>query len=290
MAIYRVQPGDTIALSVALYDGATNQYPQAKLYQTDGTLITTKNLTHSTGGLYQVEYTPDGTYKQITVHIIIYSDSGHTTENTGYNRTMDSISVGYDYKAPMGAPEFKLTKKDIDKLTDSLKKIVDLDSLKEAIGKKSEFDPQKDTVKTDIKIPATSLREVNSKLDELKQDIKKAPITKDYTNHFIRLEKALKSPKDEKQVLAELRRLGALFAKTNKPVDTDSIKRGLASLEKMLEVFNIEEHKRNQAVKSSIESLKTFLIPFLAGISMTKQQEVNDKFNTILETLDKNEG
>lgn len=89
---------DTYLFSVQLDDGATNQYPRARVYNSSGTLVTTADLTHRTGGLYQnsTTWAPVASGK-FSVQYIIYSDSGHTTVNTSYKIQDENIEVS-DYE------------------------------------------------------------------------------------------------------------------------------------------------------------------------------------------------
>ena len=87
------QPSEKVVLSVQLTDQNTAQYPKAFLFDIDGNQITTIDLTHVARGLYVEEYTPDGTYTQISVQYVIYSDAGRTTINTTYDAGEDVLYV-----------------------------------------------------------------------------------------------------------------------------------------------------------------------------------------------------
>jgi hypothetical protein len=200
MSLLKCEPGDTIDLSVALYDGAEDQYPQAKIYDTAGTLVSTVNLSHSANGLYQGTYTPDGTYKYLAVHYIIYSNSGHTTENTQYSRTTDRIYCNKDYVTPgFGSLSATLAKEDIDRIVESLEKTIEknvnLQEILDEIRKKSEFNPKKDKVKTDIKIPVTNLREINDKLDNIAKLSAEKTKQIDYSGRFLKIDKQFEDVK-----------------------------------------------------------------------------------------------
>ena len=85
-----IEQGQTVPLSLALSDGATDQFPQAEVYDPDGNNLTTISLSHDGDGLYQPAsgYSmPDENY--ISVVYIVYTDSGHLTESAIYQRAVD---------------------------------------------------------------------------------------------------------------------------------------------------------------------------------------------------------
>jgi len=81
---------------IALEDGVTTQYPQTKIYDQSDALVTTLDLAHITLGRYNANYTYAGTDKLLKAHTIIYSDAGHTSENTTYKRGHEDLEV-FDY-------------------------------------------------------------------------------------------------------------------------------------------------------------------------------------------------
>jgi len=85
--------GDKVPIALVLEDGNTAQYPQAEIYNLDGVLITTLDLTHLSSGLYTVGYImPDTAGLEVT--FITYSNIGHTTENPAYGRDIDVFLRG----------------------------------------------------------------------------------------------------------------------------------------------------------------------------------------------------
>src|SRR3989337_1159108 len=78
-----------------LTGGATDQYPQAKIYNYDLTLKETVNLTHNALGQYIGVASASYVKGNYSVVYIIYSDVGHTTENTDYWRSEDVLDVIY---------------------------------------------------------------------------------------------------------------------------------------------------------------------------------------------------
>jgi len=79
-------------LSLALPDGDTAQYPRALVYDPSGSLDATVDLAHVANGLYQGSWTNSVKGAHVALYIV-YSDSGHTTENTTYPRTQEIIDV-----------------------------------------------------------------------------------------------------------------------------------------------------------------------------------------------------
>jgi hypothetical protein len=86
-------PNNKVILSTQLTDRVTDQYPKASIYDVDGNLITTVNLSHIANGLYIGEYTPDGTYKQLAINYVIYSDVSRTSINDLYQSGEDLLYV-----------------------------------------------------------------------------------------------------------------------------------------------------------------------------------------------------
>jgi hypothetical protein len=269
MSYIKAEPGDTIDLSLALWDRSTNKYPQAKIYDISGNLITTVNLTHVASGLYQGTYAPDGTYKHLVAHYLVYTDSGHTVlaDSGDYSAVSDKIYVAYDAKPSFGGvvSEVKLSEKDYETIANKVAELQadKMKELLEAIGRKSEFDPTKDIVKTDIKIPQINLREIKDTLDLIIMEMKK--------------------PKDkmvQKDYLPELKKIQTLISVIKIP-DNSDLKRGIESLkspefkkddivkiasllgriiknddlEKMIEVLNLEEIKRFQELKKLLTAI-----------------------------------
>jgi hypothetical protein len=70
--------GQPFALSAFLADGAGTFYPQAKIYDSVGTLVATINLTAQTAGIYGGAHTLS-TPGYYTAHYVVYTDSGHST-------------------------------------------------------------------------------------------------------------------------------------------------------------------------------------------------------------------
>ena len=96
MGYISVPSGANIPLQLQLFDGLTNQYPRARVYNSAFTEISGSpfNLTHLAGGLYlnttSIVAPADGIYTAIYT---VYSNSGHTTVNKAYSIETDTFSV-----------------------------------------------------------------------------------------------------------------------------------------------------------------------------------------------------
>lgn len=70
-------------LRVQATDGATGLFPQFKVYDAAGSVVTTINAAHLAGGLYTASWTPP-TEGFFTVVSKFWTDAGHTVE-AGYD-------------------------------------------------------------------------------------------------------------------------------------------------------------------------------------------------------------
>ncbi len=95
MGMLQYYENETPKYVCTLTDGATNQYPQAFVYNYDLTAKETVDLTHNAKGQYIG--TAASTYDKgnYSVVYIVYSDSGHTTPNTDYWQGEDNLDVLY---------------------------------------------------------------------------------------------------------------------------------------------------------------------------------------------------
>lgn len=83
---------DVVALRVVAFDGATGLFPQVKVYNAAGSLVTTLNPAHVAGGMYSVNWTatPAGLFTAVGT---FYTDAGHTTPATTYGLTSEDLDV-----------------------------------------------------------------------------------------------------------------------------------------------------------------------------------------------------
>uniref|UniRef100_A0A6M3IS92 Uncharacterized protein n=1 Tax=viral metagenome TaxID=1070528 RepID=A0A6M3IS92_9ZZZZ len=257
----KCEPGDTIILKTQYWDRATGLYPQAKIYS-GSTLVTTVNLTHVANGYYQNSYTVDGTYKQLIVQYLTYTDSGRTTlaNIVDYATDSDVIYCNYDYRMPMGAVggTTGLSKKDLELIAKLIFENEEFKKLKETIDKKSDFDPVKDTVKTNIQIPTINLREIKDSLsliqDELKKPKKEKVIQRDYSDALKNIEKLIKSIPDNSDLLLRFNELEKII-KLNNPEDIPNliVKSGVFNEIKGLIKTKSEFNPRRDIVKTDIQ-------------------------------------
>lgn len=278
----KCEPGDSVVLHIQLWDRATGLYPAAKIYS-GSTLVTTVNLSHVASGYYQNTYTVDGTYKQLTIQYLIYTDAGRTTlaNIVDYSTSSDIIYCNYDYRMSMGGVggTTGLSKNDLE----LIKKLINeqIGELKEIIDKKSEFDPLKDKVKTDIEIPQfPNLREIKDMLslvvEELKKPKKIEVRQKDYSKDIKNLDELVRAikptdtsmlekkidgiEKEAKFTESDLNKITVLLGKIQKA--------NLKVQEDMLEAFNLEEDKRHK-------KLNQILMSIIYAIQNIKNQPVD---------------
>jgi len=89
-----IRVNNTVYIWLGLDNGNESQYPQVKIYEQDSaTPIETVNLTHKVDGAYQGSFSYTGSDLDVLAVGIIYSDSGHTTENTSYSREIDIFHI-----------------------------------------------------------------------------------------------------------------------------------------------------------------------------------------------------
>ena len=281
----KCEPGDTISLSVSIDDGTTTLYPQSKLYDVDGNLIDTVNLTHLADGYYQGSYTPNGNYKHLTAHYRIYTDSGHTVLSD-YAAVSDKIYVAYDAKNFGGGGVVQgLTKKEIESIAKLVWESDEAKKLKELIAKKSEFDPQKDLVKTNIEIPTVNLREIKDSLNTLLSEVKnkKTISGKDYFPELKKLKDLILGIRipDNKELKQKLDLIQQSVSSLHSPQVKFSeqeiskiagligriVKMEVSNedTEKMLEALNLQEDKR-------FKELKKLLMGIMYSVQMKPEK------------------
>lgn len=94
MSYRRIDLGQPVTLKVLLFDGNVAQFPLAHVYKPDGSEVSGSPfaMTHASLGRYRAAgpVLPEGECEAV---YIVYSDSGHTTENTDYDRASDDLDV-----------------------------------------------------------------------------------------------------------------------------------------------------------------------------------------------------
>jgi hypothetical protein len=93
---YNIELGNELPLSITLPDGASGLFPRARIYDSADTEVAGSpfDLTEvgATGRYTGASFTPTtgGTF---VARFITYTDAGHTTEDTSYERDQDSYVV-----------------------------------------------------------------------------------------------------------------------------------------------------------------------------------------------------
>jgi hypothetical protein len=84
--------GDKVPVELHLSDGAIDQHPQGFVFDDEGNLLTIKDLVYNAHGCYYptVPYVmPDEVY--ISIVYIVYTDAGHTTLSSVYERSKETF-------------------------------------------------------------------------------------------------------------------------------------------------------------------------------------------------------
>ena len=246
----------------------TGLYPQVKILDIDGAVSATVNLTANAtlAYVYEGTWTPtiEGEYRAI---YNIYTNSNHTVLSESISGIDEFIRVK---KIPSreavvlgGGGGEGLSKDEIEKIID-----VYYQKIKVELDKKSEFNPDVDKVKTDIKIPEVNLSRIESNIDDLMTYIfnYKNEIVKTIKNKDLPVNNIIQEIKNNN---AQLRNLYGLVLsslenkkeqKDNKDFnqitqDLKNIIKNNSNQEKMLEALNKEEAKRFNKLLNSIAVL-----------------------------------
>ena len=152
---YQVSPNDSIFLRLQLKSSDTGLYPQVKIYSIDDptTVVDTVNLDELSNGLYGSKWTNNGERKKYFTQSIVYTDSAHTIVYSEVRPDTDSINVSFGSTGGAVRLGGGVKSVKVDRLTDDeIRQIVQslYALLKPELDKKSEFDPSKDKVITDL--------------------------------------------------------------------------------------------------------------------------------------------
>lgn len=87
--------GDTIYLELQLSNGATDKYPRAYVRNTAGAEISGSpvDLVHVSGGLYTNSDLQMPSTDQVTAQFKVFSDSGHTSEDTTFEKVVEAFQL-----------------------------------------------------------------------------------------------------------------------------------------------------------------------------------------------------
>lgn len=85
--------GDALILSLQLFDGATNKYPRARVYDASGAEIAGSPvaLSHVAGGLYRNGSLVMPDSAQVEAQYKVYDDAGFTTPSATHSDALDVI-------------------------------------------------------------------------------------------------------------------------------------------------------------------------------------------------------
>ena len=85
--------GQTMELNCQLFDGATNKFVKAFLFNSAGTQYDSVDLTSLGLGLYRDSSKIFNDPTEVTVTFIVYSDSGYSVIDTDYTYAYDSFKA-----------------------------------------------------------------------------------------------------------------------------------------------------------------------------------------------------
>jgi len=87
--------GQEVPLALQLSNGATNKYPQARMFDDSGAELSGSpvTLTHVGSGLYKASTFLMPSKPFIVAQYLVYSDAGHTTLDTDYPIASDAFSL-----------------------------------------------------------------------------------------------------------------------------------------------------------------------------------------------------
>jgi hypothetical protein len=93
MGISKVGAGDTVILSLKLYDQNAGKFVRAYIYDPVGALITTRDLAHVGNGLYQFTAYTMPSLDFITAAYVVYDDAGYSVPSATYQDGEDIFEI-----------------------------------------------------------------------------------------------------------------------------------------------------------------------------------------------------
>lgn len=262
-------PGELTIIPFTAYDMSTSLYPQAKLYNSSGTLVTTVNLSHIANGNYQGTYTPDGSYKFLSGSIIAYTDSGHTVVGA-YDPVGISLFIDYNSAGSFGGggATLNIGKQDYE----AIAKIV-ADLLLPELEKKSEFNVQKDRVlvnfsgienilkdfATKLNVQARAIQEISNK--DNSGLVNKISSFEEKMNGILKTIKGIlpeletgNIKQELETVIREVKNATTNINAVSMGIDVTKIEEELVVLERMLEMLHKENMKKQGKIEAIINS------------------------------------
>lgn len=88
-----LQVGDSIPLTLKLWDGDTSKFVKAVVVDSDGTNLGTITLTHVSEGFYQDDSILMPNKEYVTAYYIVYDDPGFATRSVNHQDTADVFAL-----------------------------------------------------------------------------------------------------------------------------------------------------------------------------------------------------
>lgn len=278
---YKIEPGEKLKLYWQAPDNSESLYPKATIKDVDDSTITTVDLEHESGGNYTgttTSLTAKGLY---TAQIIIYTNAARTNESSNDQRIVESIRVAYGYKPSFGQAEASVSSKQIDQIRKPLEEL--LEKILEELQKKSEFDPAKQKVLTDIK--PTSFRglkeELTKKFESVLTAVKSIKFDDSGIREEIELQKQLQKQgiseiDDKMDAISSV--MGENISKATKKLSggqdkiITGIKNSTTKIEKIGNTFSVKIKK----LKEIVSNIKTQgIIDAVKNCFTKKDNEIN---------------
>jgi len=83
----------SVTLALKLDDGDETLHPQAKVYDSEGNLDATVNLTHETSAIYTGQWNGSANIGEFIVDYLVYTDVGHANQSDDYNEVAEHILI-----------------------------------------------------------------------------------------------------------------------------------------------------------------------------------------------------
>lgn len=256
MAGIVVNPGETILLSYQAADEDATLTVTVKIYKNDSTQLGTDiSLTHVAGGLYTSTTTinDEGTYT-----------ARYDPADADRATSVETISVQRSWRPSFGQAEATVDPKQIKMITEPIEKR--LERIEEELKQKSEFDPDKQKVKTDISIPPVSFRAVNDRLDNFNNLIKQLLKAKDYTLQFKEIKNQIDNiPKVDLAFLnTGLNKIGEQINQIKFPEISEV---DLSPIANQIDSLNQQQKKNSVEIKENLSQTFSQIKKTLTGVS-----------------------
>jgi len=249
-------PNSTIYVTYQATDKDETLTVVGKIYQNGSQVGSDISLTHVADGMYEGSVTAPSSEGILT---IVY-----TTNSAVHETISETISIRRSFRPSFGQAEAKVDPAVLRKIMkDEFGK--ELEELREAIARKSEFDPNRDMVRTDIK--PTSLRPIIETMERKIGSIKFGGKNKDYTQDLKRIEKTINELKQSKniEVKAFANQMTSAIASIKQKNDPQ-LSGLMLNLIDMVEMFNKADDKRHKDTFKKIQKLENMIVPLLSNL------------------------